>query len=775
MKLLSQFGTLLLLSIIILVPNSALADNVNWVNDANTLYDSATLTIRKSLSAETIWNSGAHSSQQITGANGSLQFTFLCLDNVSHTGKTVVGLAVPNSSTGELDVKYGYRFSRTSDGGCLAETILNGSSVYNRTLSKAYLDANGRKSSWKVTVTPSNVSYHFLAETGPYYSPAATPPASLVADVAFATSWTNASGAVISYSASAPAPAPAPTKQSDLITASISLGTGPNIVSGDSTPPTPLKVTVSGGTPASVSIRRDSYASFFPGSTGVWLSPLYTMNFCIQTSCWNSPNGPSAMGPHIIYADIKMSDGSIKTVSYNVNVSAASTTTPPPPTTSTVITSTGIINFDGSSGTGNRGYTSSPPVGWNRTFNDRAFGTQILRVTDSSFGSLIGMSSGVNCMHNYSTQRGFNSNNSKLLMHCGNVPKVFEFDSGNFRLKTDSAGKPIYSSVPSGAQSIDSYEWANNPNTPNRLFYNNNREIFYIDVGSSGPVRVRDFSDLFGSNNKLCQVTRSMDDDVFAFHIADVNAKCSKSGNLGKGYAVWRKSTNTFLLRDKCHVWTGSYCDVNEVHISNNGQYLFLATDIHYGNVISGILSLANTSVMTKLYSNSTDKPEGHYDLGNNILVGVDASYDNAMHVRSLSSPKSFYSIGPKGGWGQAVHASMLSDNEKWVLVSSYGMGDCWIGETLYCKDGRTYADNVPDYMQVFLPFQNEIFQRSLYKDASGNYPVRRLAHHMSNPNYDGYWAMPRATMSRDGRFVMYTSAWGNRLDVYIAKIPPAP
>jgi len=56
---------------------------------------------------------------------------------------------------------------------------------------------------------------------------------------------------------------------------------------------------------------------------------------------------------------------------------------------------------------------------------------------------------------------------------------------------------------------------------------------------------------------------------------------------------------------------------------------------------------------------------------------------------------------------------------------------------------------------------------------------VRRLCHHQSNYILSGenYWASPRASISYDGKFVMFTSNWGEpgRTDVFILKIPAAP
>src|SRR5258706_5763182 len=62
-----------------------------------------------------------------------------------------------------------------------------------------------------------------------------------------------------------------------------------------------------------------------------------------------------------------------------------------------------------------------------------------------------------------------------------------------------------------------------------------------------------------------------------------------------------------------------------------------------------------------------------------------------------------------------------------------------------------------------------------------GSQRIRRLFHHRSIidnlTNTSGYWAIPKPTISRDGRFIAFTSNWGKsgRYDLFIARIDPAP
>jgi hypothetical protein len=94
--------------------------------------------------------------------------------------------------------------------------------------------------------------------------------------------------------------------------------------------------------------------------------------------------------------------------------------------------------------------------------------------------------------------------------------------------------------------------------------------------------------------------------------------------------------------------------------------------------------------------------------------------------------------------WGNDFHVSMLADDESWALVSFFGSA-------------------VPGVLQ------REIVL--VATDGSGR--VRRLAHHRSV--FRDYLDTPRANISRDGRFVAFTSNWGGtaRRDLFVLRVPP--
>jgi len=94
--------------------------------------------------------------------------------------------------------------------------------------------------------------------------------------------------------------------------------------------------------------------------------------------------------------------------------------------------------------------------------------------------------------------------------------------------------------------------------------------------------------------------------------------------------------------------------------------------------------------------------------------------------------------------WDIAYHVSQLADDERWTLISFY------------------------------LNPASGLFRRELVQVATdGSQRVRRFAHHRSMSN--DYYHLPRANISRDGRFAAFTSDWGGRArtDFFVAKIPP--
>jgi hypothetical protein len=120
-----------------------------------------------------------------------------------------------------------------------------------------------------------------------------------------------------------------------------------------------------------------------------------------------------------------------------------------------------------------------------------------------------------------------------------------------------------------------------------------------------------------------------------------------------------------------------------------------------------------------------------------------------------------------------------LADGKQTCLISL----DWSLGIHVSAPDGdgtaivSTYAPSDPDPDLSWPAFTNEIFRVRL--DASG---AERIAHHRSRP-YNGYNYMARASVSRDGARLVYSSNFGRQLsdgapteysDAYLLALDPA-
>src|SRR3989338_821263 len=97
-----------------------------------------------------------------------------------------------------------------------------------------------------------------------------------------------------------------------------------------------------------------------------------------------------------------------------------------------------------------------------------------------------------------------------------------------------------------------------------------------------------------------------------------------------------------------------------------------------------------------------------------------------------------------------------------------------WIGDHISCQNqqpaGYCLITTSPGLNGQHDPLERELFLLSV----DGR--VRRLAHHRSSQ--DSYWAQPRASISRDGRYVIFASDWGRNpgqdsVDPYIIDLRP--
>src|SRR4030095_16875233 len=165
------------------------------------------------------------------------------------------------------------------------------------------------------------------------------------------------------------------------------------------------------------------------------------------------------------------------------------------------------------------------------------------------------------------------------------------------------------------------------------------------------------------------------------------------------GYFAWKRDTNQV-------VYNVNTSRVDEVQVDKSGRYLVVKTGQQGAGVIEAKIVDLKLLTVENLKDHGPDYAPGHSDNGNKVVIGAD-NWNNQVTYRTLANPHSFYPLINYGSdWTQDYHLSMLANNEKWVLISSYS--GAW---------------KTPDG-----PFHDEIYQ--VKTDGSGG--VRRVAHHFS-------------------------------------------
>jgi len=352
------------------------------------------------------------------------------------------------------------------------------------------------------------------------------------------------------------------------------------------------------------------------------------------------------------------------------------------------------------------------------TVVDPTFGTTIMRLTDENDGP--------ECINSYSYWPTFNVNSTRLLVFSGTTPLLYRFDPGTFKILE----KAVWTTTLRWEDAI----WSG---TDPDLIYAHDfgMHLWTYNVATQIATQIADLSSLYRNGDYLWQMSKSIsNDNVFAFTRRDARYHVV-------GYLVWQKDINQVIY----DVATSS---LDEVQVDKSGRYLAVKTDQHGAGAIEVKIVDLKTLTVQDLTDDGPDYAPGHSDNGKKIVIGAD-NWRNQVTYRTLADPHSVRTlINFANDWTQDYHVSMLADNEKWVLISSYSP-----------------IAGTPDG-----PFHDEIYQVA----TDGSLAVRRVAHHFSVYG-DDYYASPRADISRDGRFVAFTSNWGvvgGHKDVFVLKMP---
>lgn len=345
---------------------------------------------------------------------------------------------------------------------------------------------------------------------------------------------------------------------------------------------------------------------------------------------------------------------------------------------------------------------------------DPTFGTTILRVTDATTEPDTGGHKGV--LNAYSTQQSFNSDNSRVLFLVRDSyqrARFYDFTPGSCTVNTTGY---LLSSAPAGLQE---YGMTWSATDPDIIYGVGNYNLYEITVPSGSSTTLKTFTGLGHTGGYVTQMNMSDDANVFAMRF--------ESGT-GNGYVFWKRDTDTVLMS------AASVANLDEVEVDKSGQYGIIVYTSGNGAEVWD-LTAGPTQVGSDLTGNNAFN---HRDAGSGGVF-THRPANTSLGYRSLATPTTITDLlpGMTNGWSYSStqdHFSMQGSNDLWALASRYK------------SDGSG----------VTKAFDNEIVQ--VATDGSGR--VRRIAHHRSV--FNEYYDSPFASISRDGKFVNFSSNWGS-------------
>src|ERR1051326_2101156 len=264
---------------------------------------------------------------------------------------------------------------------------------------------------------------------------------------------------------------------------------------------------------------------------------------------------------------------------------------------------------------------------------------------------------------------------------------------------------------------------------------------------------VKDFGPLLSPGNPdyLFEMHMDAHDDIFTF----MQYRVGDNGN-PIYFIVWKRSTGQVLL----HIRNDQTLDANTCIPDKSGRWIFFPLNKVQADKSAHKIWDSQTNTWQTIYWTGADDSPSHGDAGTGILVGP-WNFSGGANLRSLTDVhKSTVVFDYKDAngivdWSNDQHMTLYADDESWATMALWGESNV----------SNTRA------------FKDEVMQFAL----DGSQRIRRLFHHRSQIDNltpaSGYWALPKPTISRDGRFIAFTSNWDNsgRYDLFIARIDPPP
>jgi hypothetical protein len=356
---------------------------------------------------------------------------------------------------------------------------------------------------------------------------------------------------------------------------------------------------------------------------------------------------------------------------------------------------------------------------------DPTFGSKIIRVTDSR--------NGTNCTHAYSYWSAMNMNDTQFILACDGVVKLYKMNPATDQV---TYVRPLRGTDGAKLQ-FEGLQWSH---TDPNVLYGLDQTGFRLwkintqTQGQAGYALIRDFTASFPSTSYLAQLDMDESADVFTFHSRD-----RKSGEKLKAAAYQRSTNKLYILP------TPSGAKVDESKTDKLGRGVMVNFDDD-----RWIWWNFRANTYQWFYpEKAADCASGHYDLGSTVIANTDP-FNTGICVRNYTTMHAAKNVvrylRPNGtlNWTIAEHPSLRNNNEKWVMVSTYGGDSTW-----------------------------DAFTKEIFLVNTNGTGFARLAHTRSTGS-SSYWSQPRVSVSYTGHYAVFTSDLGSstRHDVLILKVP---
>lgn len=372
---------------------------------------------------------------------------------------------------------------------------------------------------------------------------------------------------------------------------------------------------------------------------------------------------------------------------------------------------------------------------------DPTFGTTILRVTDASNATSNDAEiRGAGVVYSYITALNANSTRLYVLTNpTGTYKRATFFTFNPVAFSAGASGTLLASAL---SNNVQEYWMLWHPTHPDLIYslVNGGYGIYETNVASDTTTSIKALTGLGHTGGSAQQLSLSEDGDVFAG---------SFTGGSTDGWWVWKRSTNT-MLKVVTNLTSGT---LNEVQIDKSGRYLSAL----FSDKTCEVWNLAGTPTLiadrTALENATIGLAWSHYDSGYGKLFSrnwTDVVIRN-LGARRLSTPTTMTALVNDGDWRYADQ----NDHFSW---RSNVNGELWACASRYSLTGSG----------VSFPYDNEIVLIA----TDGSKAVRRVCHHRTV--YVDSSDEPRASQSRDGKFIVFQSTWGvsgGRHDVFVVKV----